>query len=135
MRSVLSAAAIVGLGSLAVSAAPYNTHFPGGKVFPLSNGFPDPNADQTKQIEIQAFGTLSNALPPATISSDGLTNLKLIGLNELFEVAFFTELIFNITYQVPGYEIFDRKERKFILDTLIAVQAVRTNISERSVTG
>lgn len=116
MRSfVLSTLAFLGLGAVSVTAAPFS--------FPLPDGFPTPSADQTKQIEIGAFGTLPNGPPPGSISGDGLTNLKLIALNELFEVAFFTELVQNITNHVPGYEISSRQQRNFVLATLNAVVA------------
>jgi hypothetical protein len=125
MRSLISTStlAFLGLSALTVSAAPTRQppSFPGGKVFPLPDGFPTPNDAQIKQIEQKAFGTLPNAPPPGTISADGLTNLKLIALNELFEVAFFTELISNVTNYVPGFEIASRKERNFVLATLNAV--------------
>ena len=49
--------------------------------------------------------------------------MELIAYNELFEVAFFTELIFNITNQVDGYRIDHHGARKFIIDALVAVQA------------
>ncbi|KAF1990133.1 hypothetical protein K402DRAFT_390438 [Aulographum hederae CBS 113979] len=91
--------------------------------FPLANGFPNPNPQQLKDIEQQAFGTLPNGAPPPSISDQGVTNLQLIAFNELFEVAFFTELIQNITSNLPGYQFADKSERDFVLDTLIAVQA------------
>ena len=90
--------------------------------FPLPNGFPTPSADQVKQIQIQAQGTLSNASAPANISADGLTNLKLIAFNEIFEVAFFTELVANITNNVPGYDL-QGEHRAYTLNSLKAVIA------------
>jgi hypothetical protein len=119
MRFSLSAATAVGVASLLVSAAPT----PDGNIFPLQNGFPNPNADQLNQIQKDAFGTLSNAPPPPQLSADGITNLQLVALNELFEVAFFTELINNITNSVPGYEV--KSDKDFVLKTLKAIQAVR----------
>lgn len=41
----------------------------------------------------------------------------------MFEVAFFTSLINNITNDVPGFEVPNPGAKKFILNTLIAVQA------------
>ncbi|OCK81590.1 late sexual development protein [Lepidopterella palustris CBS 459.81] len=124
MRSVFSiAVAGLSLTSSLVSAAPVAKRdgFPGGAVFPLADGFPTPNTDQLNTIQKQAFGTLPNGPPPATISTDGLTNLKLIALNEVFEVAFFTELVYNLTNKLPGYDL--DYAHDFVTDTLKAVIA------------
>jgi hypothetical protein len=105
MRSVFSvAAAVLGLTSTLSVATPVPPQ-PSPDPFPLSDGFPNPSAQQLLEIEVDAFGTLSNATPPATVSSQGLANLRFVAINELFEVAFFNDLIFNITNNVPGYEI------------------------------
>jgi hypothetical protein len=122
MRSIISLAAVTGLSltSAIVSAAPAAKR-DYGNVFPLTDGFPNPSANQLKDIENRAFGTLSNAPPPGTISTDGLTNLKLIALNELFEVAFFTELVANLTNKVSGYDL--GYGHDFVLQTLEAVVA------------
>ena len=110
MRAQIIATALFSLAS----AAPFN--------FPLPNGFPNPSTDSLKQIQLQAQGTLSNATPPANVSADGLTNLKLIALNEIFEVAFFTELVQNITNRVQGYHLEDY-DREYVLKSLKAVIA------------
>ena len=47
----------------------------------------------------------------------------MIAFNELFEVAFFTSLINNITNNVPGFEVGSPAVKDFVLKTLIAVQA------------
>lgn len=88
--------------------------------FPLKNGFPNPNATATTAIEHLAGGTLSDAPPPPNPGPDGITSLQLIAFNELFEVAFFTDLIANITSGCPGYQDVDDT----ILDALVAIQAV-----------
>jgi hypothetical protein len=93
---------------------------------PLGNGFPTiaAGSSQLTSIEAQAHGSLSNALPPpASPQPDSLTSLRLIAFNELFEVAFFTELLSNITNHVRGYEIPDKASRDSIVRDLIAVQA------------
>ena len=46
-----------------------------------------------------------NAPLPGIISMDSLTNLKLIALNKLFEVIFFTKLITNLTNKVSDYDL------------------------------
>lgn len=120
--SIVSAASLIGLSCLSVvSALPFTyTNNPVGNGFPvISAGSPQQTA-----IEIQAHGSLSNAPPPPTKPQpDSLTSLRLIAFNELFEVAFFTELIANITNNVAGYEIRHQGARDFILKALVAVQA------------
>jgi len=93
---------------------------------PLGNGFPTiaKGSEQLKDIEIQAHGSLSNAPPPPkSPQPDSLTSIRLIAFNELSEVAFFTELLHNITNRVEGYEINHQGAHDFIVDALTAVQA------------
>ncbi|RDL36380.1 uncharacterized protein BP5553_05732 [Venustampulla echinocandica] len=90
---------------------------------PLKNNFPTPSNDQIKAIETQAHGSLPNTAPPATAQQNTLTSLRLIAFNELFEVAFFAELIANITNNVDGYKINDVSTKKSVLASLIAIQA------------
>lgn len=112
MRAFTLATAFFSLAS-AAPFAPY----------PLTNGFPNPSNDSKAQIQLNAQGTLPNGPPPAKVSDEGVTNLKLIALNEIFEVAFFTQLQQNITNYVPGYELHGQ-DREFILKTINAVIAV-----------
>lgn len=120
--SIVSAVSLIGLSCLSVvSALPftYNNN-------PLNNGFPTvaKGSSQLLAIEEQAHGSLSNAPPPpASPQPDSLTSLRLIAFNELFEVAFFTELLFNITNNVDGYEIHHQGARDAIVRALTAVQA------------
>lgn len=75
--------------------------------FPLSDGFPNVSADELLVIEKEAHGTLPKAAAsakPPVFHNDTLTSLGFIEFNELFEVAFFTELVHNITYNLPGYD-------------------------------
>ena len=74
-------------------------------------------------IEQQAHGTLPNGPPPPSITADTLTSLELIAFNELFEVAYFTELLFNVTNSAPGFQIIDTNERNSVIAALTAVQA------------
>jgi hypothetical protein len=113
MRSSLlySAALVASIASAAPASTP----------FPLENGFPNPSLNQKLGIQLQAHGTLPNGPPPQKLSEEGRTNLKLIALNELFEVAFFTELVWNITNKVSGYELGYSNE--YVLDTLKAIVA------------
>ena len=91
--------------------------------YPLSNSFPTPSPDQIKDINQAAGGTLSNLSPPAEISADGITNLQFVAFNELFEVAFFTDLLKNVTNNVEGYEVPEGFTREFLIETLATVQA------------
>lgn len=105
------------------SAAPHGKRQSGlssdGNYFPLQNGFPNPNRDGEIIIQDGAHGTLPNGPPPPALSVEGVTNLKLIALNELFEVAFFTELIYNVTNKVSGYDL--GMGHDYMLDSLNAI--------------
>jgi hypothetical protein len=72
-------------------------------IFLFTNSFLNPSADQLEDIKNRAFGTLLNAPLLGKISINGLTNLKLIILNKLFKIVFFTEFITNLTNKVSGY--------------------------------
>jgi hypothetical protein len=97
----------------------YSDYSPEGKYFPLANGFPNPSNDQVMKIQNDAFGTLPNGAPPKNISAEGITNLKLIAFNELMEVAFFTELLYNLTNKAPGYDL--GYGHQYVLDALNAI--------------
>lgn len=94
--------------------------------FPLSNGFPNIAAGSQEQTDLfnQAHGTLPNGPPPATPpAEDDLLSLRLIAFNELWEVAFFTELLANLTNNVTGYGFEDPNERQAVINAITAVQA------------
>jgi hypothetical protein len=97
MHSVLALASLAGLSCLSslVSAAPFS--------YPLANGFPNPSPQTVTTIETAAHGSLPNGPPPPSLTPDTLISLRLIAFNELTEVAFFTELVANITNEVDGY--------------------------------
>ncbi|KAK7177651.1 late sexual development protein [Paraphaeosphaeria sporulosa] len=88
----------------------------------LPDGFPSPSLEQINEIQERAHGTLPNTPLPSHLSKDGITNFKLIAFNELFEVAFFFELVQNITNNVDGYELDEGREE--ILDDLTVILAV-----------
>jgi len=94
--------------------------------FPLSNGFPviaNPSSQLTA-IEQQAHGTLPNAPPPAVAPQpDDLTSLRLIAFNELWEVAYFTEFLYNVTNNVQGYQFQDQNQRSSVIAALTAIVA------------
>lgn len=72
--------------------------------FPLPDGFPNLNATGLAEVEKLAGGTLPNGALPTTLKADAIQALQLIAANEQFEVAYFTELLANVTNGVPGYE-------------------------------
>ncbi|TAQ90225.1 hypothetical protein B7494_g1499 [Chlorociboria aeruginascens] len=118
MRSSTVSTFLTTLSSLStfISAAP---------LFPLPNGFPlvaNPSQELTS-IQIQAHGSLPNGSPPPKISADSLTSLQLIAFNELSEVAFFSELITNITNNVEGFQFSNSSTRDTILRSLTAIVA------------
>ena len=108
-------APIASLSALAVSAAaaPYGP-------YPLSDGFPEPSPAQLAEIETLAGGSLPNGPLPTQLSPTAIVTLQLIALNEIFEVAYFTDLLANITTNVTGYEL-DGYNRTFVIEALTAV--------------
>ncbi|KAJ9203722.1 hypothetical protein DTO164E3_22 [Paecilomyces variotii] len=126
MRAFTSAVALLGAASL-VSTASVNFKrddmLSERSVPPLPDGMPNPSEEQIEDIERRARGTLPNTPPPSTISPEGIVSLQLIAFNELFEVAYFNELLLNVTNNVPGYEISDPDEREFVIKILTAVEA------------
>lgn len=72
------------------------------------------------QQEELARGTLPDGALPTTLAAADVTTFQSIAFNEIFEVAFFTSLVQNITSNVQGFEVSDRD---FILETLTAVIA------------
>lgn len=91
--------------------------------FPLANGFPMLSNDSLKQVQIAAQGTLPTGPLPSNVTANSLTALGAAAFGEIFEVAYFTSLIQNITNGVPGYQTGDAGFQKFVLRTLNAVQA------------
>jgi hypothetical protein len=73
-------------------------------IFPFTNGFLNPSTDQL------------------IINTNNFINLKLIALNKLFKIIFFTKLITNLTNKVRGYNL--NYSHNYILQTLKAVIAV-----------
>ncbi|OTB00229.1 hypothetical protein M426DRAFT_66336 [Hypoxylon sp. CI-4A] len=97
-----------------VPAEPFN--------FPLPNGFPFPDESALEQLFTTAGGNFTNMPLAPKFDDDSLTSWKLQAFNEFMEVAFFTQLISNITNRVPGYEL-DEENESHILDTLKTIQA------------
>ena len=106
MRSIISLTAITGLSLIsAIVSAALAAKRDYSNVFLLINGFLNPSTAQLQNIENRAFSTLLNAPLLGTISTDSFTNLKLITLNKLFKVIFFTKLVANLTNKVNGYDL------------------------------
>ncbi|KAK5806307.1 hypothetical protein VI817_000565 [Penicillium citrinum] len=89
----------------------------------LPDGLPYPSPSELALIEQHAHGTLPNTSPPPVISNKGIVNLQLIAFNELFEVAFFNELVTNITENVGGYRFSDPDDKSLVLASLEAILA------------
>ena len=108
----------------AVSAAP--SKYPITNVFPLADGFPNPSPEQLLSIQKAAGGFLPNVPLPTTLSRNATTALKLLAHNELFEVAFFNELLTNITTNVPGYCANDTAplDRALLIKSIEAIKNV-----------
>ena len=121
MRFFLSAFALMSLVS-SLTAAPTARAPDTGEELP--DGLPYPSPSELNVIEQNAHGTLPNGAPPPVISNRGILNLKLIAFNELFEVAFFSELITNITENVDGYRFTDDDDRTQTLSWLKVILAV-----------
>lgn len=90
--------------------------------FPLDNGSPTLSDDAKHTVNVLAHGTEPNG-PPPTLEADNPTSFQLIAFNEIFEVAFFTDLLFNVTNNVPGFEVTDQNERQTLINALVAIQA------------
>jgi hypothetical protein len=120
MRFPGAAVALLGMTSF-VCAAPTGTTEVQNQ---LPDGLPNPSQEQLAEIEQNARGTLPNTPLPPFISQEGITNLKLIAFNELFEVAYFNELLLNITTNVTGYTFSDEKDRDFVIEAFTPILAV-----------
>jgi len=105
-----SSALLLALASL-VAATPFS--------YPLANGFPKLNSTAFQEVFKLAGGNTPNEAPPTSLKLNGAQALQLIAVNELFEVAYFTELLSNITTGVTGYKTVARN--RYIIDTLTAV--------------
>jgi len=117
MRSFTTAAAL-GLAAT-VSAAPFKQ--PTFPPFDVSSKPITVSAagQQLLNIEKQAFGTLSDAPPPAHLSDDTFKSVSLIAFSETIEAFFFDGLVKNITNHVSGFET-----DEFTLETLKSIRAV-----------
>lgn len=126
MRFFAPCIALLGALSLS-SAAPIAAELP--------DGLPYPSPNELHTIEKNAHGTLPNPPPPPVISNKGINNLRLIAFNELFEVAYFNQLIANITKDNDGYHFPSPGDKDYALKSLKAILAVSAPSSRHVIEG
>lgn len=92
--------------------------------FSLSNGFPKPDPSALASIQKQAGGSLPNTPLPTDLKADAVQTLQVIATNEIFEVAYFSSLLKNVTHNVQGYTEFGGQSREYVIESLKAIRAV-----------
>lgn len=112
-----------------VSAIPFT--------FPLPDGFPNPDPYNLDIISKKAGGYLPNVELPKIIKEAAVPTLQILALNEFFEVAFFTELLANVTNNVPGYdaESIAPLDRQYAIDTITTIANVSSTALECPLSG
>lgn len=121
--SIVSVAAFVGVIAQVFGAPPAAPS--GSVVANLPDGLPLPKPQQLMQIEQRAHGMLPNGSLPSNLTRTGIAGLQEIAFHEQLEVAFFTQLVSNISRNVPGYEFPSASDRGYALKSLTAIQGVR----------
>ncbi|PWN44646.1 putative sexual development protein [Ceraceosorus guamensis] len=91
--------------------------------FTLSNGFPNPDPQALASIQKQAGGSLPNTPLPTELKADSIQTLQVIATNEIFEVAYFSSLLKNVTNNVEGYTDFAGQSREYVIASLKAIRA------------
>lgn len=92
-----------------------------GAAIPNNNGFPMPNDQQKLEIAHEAGGLLPGGPAPTSLGANSITAFQLIAFNELFETAYFSSLLHNITSEAPGYHAQNKEELVKIFSTVLAV--------------
>lgn len=92
--------------------------------FSLPNGFPKPSPQSLLSIQKEAGGTLPNTPLPTQLKADAMQDLQVIAVNEIFETAYFTSLLDNITNNVDGYTDFDGLSKEYVVQSLQTIRAV-----------
>lgn len=92
--------------------------------FRLPNGFPNPSAAELVKIQRKAGGFLPPGPLPSSLKADAIGDFSVIAINEIFEVAYFSNLIHNITHDVPGYQLHG-EEKEYFVKALRQIRAVR----------
>ncbi|KAF3017098.1 hypothetical protein E8E14_008244 [Neopestalotiopsis sp. 37M] len=130
MRAGVLGTALCALGALGAPSAPRSVRRLSQRdqkafSFPLPDGFPniDGNSSALQAIQAQAHGTLPNGPLPSSITDVSAIIWSLIAFNELFEVAYFSSLINNITDKVHGYEVGSTAASGVVLNALQTVRA------------
>ncbi|KAK9416023.1 putative Sexual development protein [Seiridium unicorne] len=128
MRSGLFSVALFALGVACAPTAPAALKRSSDQKafsFPLSDGFPNvaPGSVALQSIQKQARGTLPDGPLPTHIADLTAVIFQLIAFNEIFEVAYFSSLVNNITANVPGYEIGSPAALRVVSNALTAVIA------------
>ncbi|PWN36337.1 putative sexual development protein [Meira miltonrushii] len=91
--------------------------------FKLNNGFPNPSPSAIAQIEKEAGGTLPNTPLPTSLKANAVQSLQVIAVNEIFEAAYFSSLLHNVTHNVDGYTDFDGLSRDYVIKSLTQIRA------------
>ncbi|KAK4687591.1 hypothetical protein P7C73_g2525, partial [Tremellales sp. Uapishka_1] len=109
---ILPAAISLAALSALVAAAPFS----------LPNGFPSLGDAALHQVYEAAGGTLPNTPLPTSLPADAVTTLQVLAVNEIFEVAFFSSLLANVTNGVDGYTDLPL-DKDYVVSILTAVIA------------
>lgn len=91
---------------------------------PNNDGFPNPNKDQMKAIANKAGGLLPDGPLPKDLPAATTLAFQLINANELFETAYFSSLLKNVTDEVDGYKSNNKAELMKIFSTILAVSSL-----------
>lgn len=91
--------------------------------FKLNNGFPNPSPSALAEIQKEAGGTLPNTPLPTSLKADAIQSLQVIAVNEIFETAYFSSLLHNVTNNVHGYTDFDGLSRDYVIKSLKQIRA------------
>lgn len=90
-------------------------------MIPNNDGFPMPNDQQKMDIVKQAGGLLPNGPLPKELGDGSATAFQLITANELFETAYFSSLLHNITEGVEGFEAENKDQMVDIFTRILGV--------------
>ncbi|KAL8803591.1 MAG: hypothetical protein Q9182_003096 [Xanthomendoza sp. 2 TL-2023] len=71
--------------------------------FPLPDGFPNPSPAQLLSIQKAAGGFFPSTPLARNLTPTAIAAIQLLANNEFYEAAFFSELLTNLTTNVPGY--------------------------------
>lgn len=116
----------VGIGAPTYTAGGFSGRADGSKSqpfkFPLTNGFPNVamGSSQLMDIQKQAHGTLPNTPLPSSMSDDSAATWQVIAFNEIWETAFFTSLLTNITDGT--YDVGSGAAKQIIVNAITAIQ-------------